>query len=775
MTRASRYLTFVAFAFGGLLVAGIAWAYFTGSGAGSASGSVSTLTMPTSVTATATPGSGTVPVGWGASSGPGGATIGGYYVQRFVGTTPSAACGTSSIALLPAAATGCNDTGVASGTYTYKVTAVFHSWTATSAASTSATVNPVASFTVTAPASATAGTAFSVTVTAKNASNATITGYVGTVHFTSSDPGSPVLPTDYTFVSGDNGVHVFTNGVTLKTAPSRTITVNDTADVTKTGTATVTVNAAAASKLAFTQQPGGGTSAIAWTTQPIVAVQDAFGNTTSSTATVTLAITAGTGTSGAVLTCTANAKAAVAGLATFAGCKIDKSGAGYTLNATGTSLTTAVSNTFTIVAGAATKVVYTQQPTAVVAGSAISPAIVVTVQDASNNTVTTSSANVSVAIGTNPGGGALSGTVSRAASSGVATFGDLSINKSGNGYTLTMTSTGLTSATSSTFNVTAGAASQLGYTTQPGGGTGGVAWTTQPKVAIQDAYGNTVTTSSASVTLAITSGTGTSGAALTCTANPKTAVSGVVTFAACKIDKSGTAYTLTATSAGLTTTVSNAFDVTVGPATKLILGQQPTNIVAGSTITPAITVTVQDAGSNIVTSSSATVTVAISTNPGAGTLSGTLSTTPSNGVVTFADLSIDKVGTGYKLTITSTGLTSAVSNTFNVTVGTASKLAFTTQPGGGAAGAAWATQPKVTVQDAFGNTITTSSASVTLTITSGTGTSGAVLTCTANPKAAASGVVTFAGCKINLAGSGYTLNATTAGLTNGVSTAFNIT
>ena len=43
-------------------------------------------------------------------------------------------------------------------------------------------------FAVTAPASATAGTSFSVTVTARNASNATITGYVGTVHFTSSDP-----------------------------------------------------------------------------------------------------------------------------------------------------------------------------------------------------------------------------------------------------------------------------------------------------------------------------------------------------------------------------------------------------------------------------------------------------------------------------------------------------------------------------------------------------------------------------------------------------------
>ena len=53
--------------------------------------------------------------------------------------------------------------------------------------------------------------------------------------------------------------------------------------------------------------------------------------------------------------------------------------------------------------------------------------------------------------------------------------------------------------------------------------------------------------------------------------------------------------------------------------------------------------------------------------------------------------------------------------------------------GGGAAGAhpaaerryggvAWATQPKVAIQDTLGNTVTTSGASVTLTITSGTGT-----------------------------------------------------
>ena len=42
------------------------------------------------------------------------------------------------------------------------------------------------------------------------------TGYTGKVHFTKSDTNaSAAVPADYTFVGSDNGVHVFTGGVTL--------------------------------------------------------------------------------------------------------------------------------------------------------------------------------------------------------------------------------------------------------------------------------------------------------------------------------------------------------------------------------------------------------------------------------------------------------------------------------------------------------------------------------------------------------------------------------
>ena len=74
------------------------------------------------------------------------------------------------------------------------------------------------------------------------------------------------------------------------------------------------------------------------------------------------------------------------------------------------------------------------------AGVAISPAVQVSVQDAFGNTVTSSGASITVAIGTNPGGGTLSGTATVSASSGVATFSNLSIDKTGTGYTLTAAS-----------------------------------------------------------------------------------------------------------------------------------------------------------------------------------------------------------------------------------------------------------------------------------------------------------------------------------------------
>jgi hypothetical protein len=217
-----------------------------------------------------------------------------------------------------------------------------------------------------------------------------------------------------------------------------------------------------------------------------------------------------------------------------------------------------------------------------------------------------------------------------------------------------------------------------------------------------------------------------------------------------------------------------------GNATNLGFGQQPSNITVPNAITPAVTVLVRDASNNIVANSSAPVTLGIGSNPGAGTLSGTITRNAVNGVATFPGLTIDKAGVGYTLTANSVSLSGATSQPFTVTGGLFAQIAFTTPASGGTAGIAWTTQPVVKAQDIGGNTITTgqgSGASIGLAIVSGTGTTGATLTCTTNPLQATAGVAAFGSCRINLAGSGYQLRASTtiAGTTyTATSSAFNV-
>src|SRR5262249_30843427 len=133
----------------------------------------------------------------------------------------------------------------------------------------------------------------------------------------------------------------------------------------------------------------------------------------------------------------------------------------------------------------------------------ISPAVQVAVQDAFGNTVTSSSASITVAIGTNPGGGTLSGTTTVAAGSGVATFSTLSLDHAAAGYTLNAASGALTGASSAAFTVSPAAANRLAFTAQPTSATAGVAISPAVQVTVQDAFGNTVTSSTASITVAI--------------------------------------------------------------------------------------------------------------------------------------------------------------------------------------------------------------------------------------------------------------------------------
>jgi hypothetical protein len=62
---------------------------------------------------------------------------------------------------------------------------------------------------------------------------------------------------------------------------------------------------------------------------------------------------------------------------------------------------------------------------------------------------------VTISIGANPSGGTLSSSLTLTVSGGIATFDDLSIDITGDGYTLHATTTGLADADSVAFSITA--------------------------------------------------------------------------------------------------------------------------------------------------------------------------------------------------------------------------------------------------------------------------------------------------------------------------------
>ncbi|HEY6059626.1 MAG TPA: hypothetical protein VIV10_03490, partial [Gemmatimonadales bacterium] len=550
-----------------------------------------------------------------------------------------------------------------------------------------------------------------VVVTARDVQGNTATGFTGDVGMAiGTNPGSGTL-TGTLSVPAVSGVVTFSNLSIDKVGTGYTLSATATGPTSATS-ATFNIAAGAAAKLAFGQQPTSTTGGATISPAVTVRILDASGNLTASTASVSLAITTGTGTADAQLGGTVS-KAAVAGVATFSNLNIDSVGTAYTLTATSGGLTADTSNAFNVAVGAPARLAFLVQPSTTSPGATITPAVQVEVRDSGGNKVTTATNSVTVAIGTNPGPGTLSGTTTLAAVNGVATFSNLSINNAGNGYDLTASATSLIGATSNSFDIVVGTATKLGFFVQPSNAAGGATISPSVQVEIQDAGGNRVTSATNSVILAI--GTNPKNGHLSGTVT-RAAVSGVATFSNLSIDSAATGYTLSANSSGLTAALSNAFNITVGPATKLGFRVQPANTPGGAAITPAVQVEVRDAGGNRVTTAGNSITMAIGTNPSSGTLSGTTTLAASSGLATFSNLSIDSAGTGYRLSATASGLASGTSSTFNITVGAAAKLGFLVQPSDAAAGLAITPAVKVEIRDAGGNRVTTATNSVTVAI-----------------------------------------------------------
>jgi subtilase family serine protease len=213
-------------------------------------------------------------------------------------------------------------------------------------------------------------------------------------------------------------------------------------------------------------------------------------------------------------------------------------------------------------AGDAGALNFTQTPGNSTAGQTLAPSITV---DETNGTLT-GSVSISVSLFSPSGGTSLIGTTTGTAVDGVVTFSGLSIDQAGT-YELQVTQNGVIAATSSTFTVSAAAPVELGYTTQPA-----ATWQFGPVtpsvvLGMEDQFGNVVTSGTNPVTITIESGPA---GGVVSGGTTVTASGGKATFNDLVFNKAGQ-YTLLATSAGLTQTVSETFDVVGIPATERFL------------------------------------------------------------------------------------------------------------------------------------------------------------------------------------------------------------
>src|SRR5947207_1827091 len=204
-------------------------------------------------------------------------------------------------------------------------------------------------------------------------------------------------------------------------------------------------------------------------------------------------------------------------------------------------------------------------PANATAGESLSPAVRVSAMDSTGRVDATFHGAVTVALGEHPAGAVLRGTRAVDAVRGVASFADLSLNRSGTGYTLVATSPGVRGATSTVFTVAPAAAARLAFTAQPHGAMVDSVLTPPVQVTAFDTLGNVAAGFAADVTVALAANAsgGTLGGTTTVPAT-----SGVATFADISVNRAGKGYRLTASAGQLPGAPSDSsFDITAAPPT----------------------------------------------------------------------------------------------------------------------------------------------------------------------------------------------------------------
>jgi hypothetical protein len=188
--------------------------------------------------------------------------------------------------------------------------------------------------------------------------------------------------------------------------------------------------------------------------------------------------------------------------------------------------------------------------------------------------------------------------------------------------------------------------------------------------------------------------------------------------------------------------------VTAGP---------PTLVTAGEPF--GLTVQVENPDGSLDVGYVGSVTIRLASNPGGDTLGGTLTAAARDGFAVFSDLTLTHTAVGYTIWATTEGPAAAATIPFAVTAAAPAQLVIATSPPAGNT-----TGLTVSVEDSFGNMVTTFTGSVTV---QGSGNAGHGRTAARHntlSTTASQGVATFTRLKLGPKGRSYALQVAADGL-----------
>src|SRR5262249_22711530 len=201
--------------------------------------------------------------------------------------------------------------------------------------------------------------------------------------------------------------------------------------------------------------------------------------------------------------------------------------------------------------------------------------------------------------------------------------------------------------------------------------TAGIPFGQQPVLQVRDQFGNlrNAANGTADNSTVVTAARGNGSGTLQGTLNVS-ASDGVATFTSLSHNVA-TNITLAFSAPGLAGTNSTTIAVSPAAATQLVFITQPGSTTYGSALSTQPMLKTRDSfGNDSTVGLGASKMVSLTVSTGTGSLLGSTSldigTASGNGIVSFSGLQVSMAGTGKQLSASSTGLTSALSSSFNV-------------------------------------------------------------------------------------------------------------